>query len=152
MAGITAMNGTPSSRAKYASEIAVEPLDASMTGAPGLSQPLHSAYRNSERASRCFRLPVGWLDSSLKYNSMPGRPGSGNGIRCVSALRWKSASMMRMASRAQGRWSLIRKNSKDFSTDLRMFPTLHTDTVTTQLDTQLLGFGATPPYPIPYNK
>jgi hypothetical protein len=43
VAGITAMNGKPSMRAKYASEIAVEPLDASITGAPGLSQPLHNA-------------------------------------------------------------------------------------------------------------
>ncbi|MCY1185106.1 hypothetical protein D9M73_258570 [compost metagenome] len=81
------MNGKPSMRAKYASEIAVEPLEASMTGAPGLSQPLHSAYRNSDRARRCLRLPVGWLDSSLKYNSIPGKPGSGKGIKWVSALR-----------------------------------------------------------------
>src|SRR5471030_766394 len=146
------MNGRPSSRAKYASEIAVDPLEASITGAPGLSQPLHSAYRNSERASRCFRLPVGWLDSSLKYNSIPGNPGNGKGIRCVSALRWKSASMMRMASRAQVRWSLIRCVSKDFSANFREFPTLHTDTVATQIDTQLLGSGATPTLPATYNK
>ncbi len=71
-AGITAMKGTPSRRAKYASEMAVEPLDASITGRPARSQPLVSAYRNSERARRCLRLPVGWLDSSLKYRSMPG--------------------------------------------------------------------------------
>jgi hypothetical protein len=42
VAGITAMKGTPISWAKYASETAVEPLDASMTGLPGLIQPLHS--------------------------------------------------------------------------------------------------------------
>src|SRR5471032_526587 len=146
------MNGRPSSRAKYASEIAVDPLEASITGAPGLSQPLHSAYRNSERASRCFRLPVGWLDSSLKYNSMPGKPGNGKGIRWVSALRWKSASIIRMASRAHWRLSLMIGFSKDFRLDLRMFPTLHTDTVMTQLDTQFSGFGGQVIRPIPYNK
>ena len=59
VAGITAMKGRPSSRAKYASETAVEPLEASITGAPSRSQPFASEYRNSERASRCFRLPVG---------------------------------------------------------------------------------------------
>ena len=40
--GITAMKGTPISLAKYASETAVEPLDASMTGLPGRIQPLQS--------------------------------------------------------------------------------------------------------------
>lgn len=39
--GITAMKGTPMSWAKYASETAVEPLDASMTGREGRIQPLH---------------------------------------------------------------------------------------------------------------
>ncbi|GAA2917885.1 hypothetical protein GCM10020221_12580 [Streptomyces thioluteus] len=48
--GMTAMNGTPTRWAKYASEIAVEPLDASITGASGRIQPLHRACRNSERA------------------------------------------------------------------------------------------------------
>ena len=43
VAGITATNGSPSSRAKYASETAVEPEDASMTVVPGPIQPLHSA-------------------------------------------------------------------------------------------------------------
>ena len=42
VAGITAMNGTPMSEAKYASDTAVEPLDDSMTGFPGRIQPLHS--------------------------------------------------------------------------------------------------------------
>jgi hypothetical protein len=37
------MIGRPRSRAKYASLTAVEPLDASMTGVSGPSQPLHSA-------------------------------------------------------------------------------------------------------------
>jgi len=41
--GITAMNGTPSSAAKYASETAVDPDDASMTVVPSPIQPLHSA-------------------------------------------------------------------------------------------------------------
>ena len=40
---MTATNGSPSSRAKYASEMAVEPLDASMTVLFSWSQPLHSA-------------------------------------------------------------------------------------------------------------
>lgn len=40
--GITATNGTPISLAKYASETAVEPLDASMTGLPLRIQPLQS--------------------------------------------------------------------------------------------------------------
>ena len=39
--GMTAMKGTPISLAKYASETAVEPLDASITGLPGRIQPLH---------------------------------------------------------------------------------------------------------------
>ena len=41
--GITAMNGSPSNRAKYASETAVEPEDASITGVPPLIQPLQIA-------------------------------------------------------------------------------------------------------------
>ena len=41
--GITAMNGSPSSRAKYASETAVEPEDASITGVPPVIQPLQIA-------------------------------------------------------------------------------------------------------------
>lgn len=40
--GITATNGTPISFAKYASETAVEPLEASMTGLPRRIQPLQS--------------------------------------------------------------------------------------------------------------
>lgn len=39
--GMTAMKGTPIRFAKYASETAVEPLDASMTGLSGRIQPLH---------------------------------------------------------------------------------------------------------------
>lgn len=38
--GMTAMKGTPMSLAKYASETAVEPLDASITGRSGRIQPL----------------------------------------------------------------------------------------------------------------
>ena len=41
--GITAMNGRPSIRAKYASDTAVEPDDASMIVVPSQIQPLHSA-------------------------------------------------------------------------------------------------------------
>ena len=42
-AGMTATNGRPTSRAKYASLTAVEPLEASMTVEPQWIQPLHSA-------------------------------------------------------------------------------------------------------------
>jgi hypothetical protein len=58
-AGITAVNGKPSRRANQASEIAVLPEEASTTGWPPAVRPLHNAYRNSERARRCLRLPVG---------------------------------------------------------------------------------------------
>ena len=64
--GITAVNGSPSNRAKYASDTAVDPDDASTTGVPSVIQPLQMANRNSDRASLCFRLPVGGVDSSLK--------------------------------------------------------------------------------------
>ena len=79
--GITAMNGRPSSAAKYASETAVDPDDASMTVVFSPIQPLHNAYRNSDRASRCFRLPVIWVDSSLRYSatSTPSHQADGNG-------------------------------------------------------------------------
>ncbi|GAA4909245.1 hypothetical protein GCM10023223_29000 [Stackebrandtia albiflava] len=66
VAGMTAVKGRPSRDAKYASETAVEPLDASTTGVPSVIHPLHNAYRNSDLASRCFRLPVGCTDSSLR--------------------------------------------------------------------------------------
>jgi hypothetical protein len=42
-AGITAMNGRPKSAAKYASDTAVDPDDASTTVVSSLIQPLHSA-------------------------------------------------------------------------------------------------------------
>ncbi len=42
-AGITAMNGRPSIAAKYASETAVEPDDASITVVSSQIHPLHSA-------------------------------------------------------------------------------------------------------------
>ena len=69
-AGITATNGSPSRAAKYASDTAVEPEDASTTVVPSPIQPLHSAYRNNERASRCLRLPVMCVVSSLRYSAM----------------------------------------------------------------------------------
>jgi hypothetical protein len=40
-AGMTATNGSPRNRAKYASETAVEPLEASTTVVRSLIQPLH---------------------------------------------------------------------------------------------------------------
>src|SRR3954470_18226573 len=58
LAGITAMNGSPSMRAKYASLTAVEPEDASTTVVVGPIQPLHSAYRKSDLARRCLSEPV----------------------------------------------------------------------------------------------
>ena len=103
MAGITAMNGRPSIRAKYASETAVEPEDASTTVVRGPIQPLQSAYRKSERASRCLSEPVGCDDSSLRYRSMPHCGGSGNGSRWVSAERFASASTAVIASVTQAR-------------------------------------------------
>lgn len=60
------MKGNPSSAAKYASDTAVEPDDASMTVVCGPIQPLHNPYRNSDRASRCLRLPVMWVLSSFR--------------------------------------------------------------------------------------
>ena len=39
--GMTATNGRPRNRAKYASETAVEPLEASTTVVPSVIQPLH---------------------------------------------------------------------------------------------------------------
>lgn len=42
-AGITATNGRPSSRAKYASDTAVDPLDASMIVVSAWIQPFASA-------------------------------------------------------------------------------------------------------------
>ena len=65
-AGMTATNGSPSIRANHASLTAVDPLEASTTVVPSVICPEHSPYRNSERASRCLRLPVGWVDSSLR--------------------------------------------------------------------------------------
>jgi hypothetical protein len=39
--GMTATNGRPRNRAKYASETAVEPLEASTIVIPSAIQPLH---------------------------------------------------------------------------------------------------------------
>src|SRR5690606_13231634 len=64
--GTTAMNGSPSMRAKYASETAVEPEEASMTGVFLVTQPLQIACRNRDLANRCFKEPVGCVDSSLR--------------------------------------------------------------------------------------
>ena len=63
---MTATNGSPSIRANHASLTAVDPELASITVVPSRSEPLQSAWRKSERASRCFRLPVGCVDSSLR--------------------------------------------------------------------------------------
>jgi hypothetical protein len=66
LTGITAMNGSPSIRAKYASLTAVDPDEASTTAVRGPIQPLHNAYRNRDLASRCLSEPVGCEDSSLR--------------------------------------------------------------------------------------
>src|SRR5262245_17542039 len=97
------MNGNPNSRAKYASLTAVEPLDASTTVVSLSIQPLHSAYRNSDLASRCFSEPVGCTDSSLRYRSTQADGGIGKTCRWVSALRFASASTLRIASATQAR-------------------------------------------------
>ncbi|SHV32896.1 Uncharacterised protein [Mycobacteroides abscessus subsp. abscessus] len=69
--------------------------------------PLHSAYRKSERAKRCFRLPVMCVDSSLRYNCTSTvsahAAGSGYRSRWVSALRRASASINRTALSAHAR-------------------------------------------------
>jgi hypothetical protein len=52
------MKGLPIRRAKYASDTAVDPLEASTIGLPGRIQPFAKAYRNSDLASRCFSDPV----------------------------------------------------------------------------------------------
>ena len=102
---MTATNGRPRNRAKYASETAVEPVDASTIVVPAVIQPLHRPYRKSERASRCLSDPVGCTDSSFRYRSMPHSSGSGKACRCVSADRLASASMRRTASFAHARGS-----------------------------------------------
>src|SRR5436190_8755789 len=99
-AGMTAMNGRSRKRAKYASETAVDPLEASRTVVRSVIQPLHNPYRNSDRASRGFSDAVGWTNSSFRYRSIPHSGGSGNACRCVSAERLSSASMRRTASLA----------------------------------------------------
>ncbi|MBA2893971.1 hypothetical protein HNR30_005332 [Nonomuraea soli] len=63
---MTAMNGRPISRAKYASLTAVDPLEASTIVVFGPIQPLARPYRKSDRARRCLSEPVGWTDSSFK--------------------------------------------------------------------------------------
>ena len=54
-------------------------------GDPAIAQ----GVQKSDRASRCFKLPLGWVDSSFKYKSMPMAEnwGKGSAMRCVSALR-----------------------------------------------------------------
>jgi hypothetical protein len=64
--GTTVTNFSPSMRAKYASETAVDPLDASMSTVSGPIWPLTRPYSSSERASRCLSEPVGWTDSSFR--------------------------------------------------------------------------------------
>ncbi len=66
LAGMTATKSSPSSFAKYASLTAVDPDDASITVVFSPTQPLQIEYRNSDRARRCLRLPVMWVDSSLR--------------------------------------------------------------------------------------
>ena len=79
------------------------PLDASTIVVPSRIQPLTRPKRNSERASRCLRLPVRWVDSSFRYSCTPQCSGSGTEYRWVSAERLFSALILRMASSAQAR-------------------------------------------------
>ena len=72
VAGTTAMKRKPSIFAKYASDTAVDPDEDSITVVSGPIHSLHSAYRNSDRASRCLRLPVGCELSSFRYSTIPG--------------------------------------------------------------------------------
>jgi hypothetical protein len=65
-AGMTATNGNPSRRAKYASDTAVEPLEASTMVVSGPIHPLQRPYKNNDRARRCLSEPVGWTDSSFR--------------------------------------------------------------------------------------
>src|SRR5699024_12711912 len=71
---------------RRSSDLAVEPLEASTTGRPGRIHPLHRAWRNRERASRCLSDPVGWLDSSLRWRSTHQSLGSGTCSRWVSEV------------------------------------------------------------------
>src|SRR5699024_5806293 len=64
-------------------------------------------WRNKDRASLCLSDPVGWLDSSLRYRSMPHSSGKGTRIMCVSAERWASACTALMASAVQRRASSL---------------------------------------------
>src|SRR5262249_16114132 len=73
------------------------------TRLPSLKRPFVSAYRNSERASRCLRLPVTCVDSSLRYNWMLGQAGSRTGSRGVSDDRQKSALILCIAHAIQAR-------------------------------------------------
>src|SRR5690606_33626390 len=95
--GTTVMKSSPSMRAKYASETAVEPLEASTSVVPSWMRPLTRPYSSSERARRCLSEPVGCTDSSLRYRSMPQLAGRGKVCRCVSALRLASASSRAIA-------------------------------------------------------
>lgn len=63
---MTATKSSPSSRAKYASDTAVDPLDASTSVAPSAMSPLDSPKSNNERVSRCLSEPVGCTDSSFR--------------------------------------------------------------------------------------
>src|SRR5699024_508509 len=101
---MTATNGTPMSRAKYASLTAVEPLDASMIVVSGPIHPLHKPNKNSDLARRCFKLPVGCTDSSFKYRSTPST-GSVDGGKGGWALRLASAAKSSIAPATHARWS-----------------------------------------------
>ena len=52
-------------------------VDDPTTVLPSVIWPLQSPYRKSDRASRCLRLPVGCVDSSLRYSCTPHSGGSG---------------------------------------------------------------------------
>ena len=56
----------PKALESFPERLSYQALDASTIAVSSHIQPLHSPYRNSDRASRCLRLPVGWLDSSFR--------------------------------------------------------------------------------------
>mmetsp|Transcript_66984 Transcript_66984/g.195842 ORF Transcript_66984/g.195842 Transcript_66984/m.195842 type:complete len:206 (+) Transcript_66984:856-1473(+) len=68
LAATTAVNGRPSSRAKYASEMAVLPELASTSMVPSRMWPLTRPQMSRAFARRCLREPLAWAASFLRYS------------------------------------------------------------------------------------
>src|SRR3546814_5497060 len=74
VAGITAVNDSPSRRATHASEIAVLPDEASTTAWPGRSRPLRSEEHTSELQSLMRTPYAGFcLKKKKKHTNLPIR-------------------------------------------------------------------------------